>query len=146
MTAKEKQEYAYLLYSKGDGLTLKQIAEKVNSGVNTISRWKKKYKWDELRKSMLVTRGEQIRRLYDQLDALTQHIANKPEGSQYANKGEADSLTQITRSINNLEKEMTSADVINVFIPFITYVAKVDGEKAKEFIEFQDNYIKTLIK
>lgn len=145
MTSKEKQEYAYLLYSKEAGLSLADIAERVGVHVNTIGRWKEKFNWEALRKSQLVTRGEQIRRLYDQLDNLTRHIDEKPEGQRYANKSEADTLTQLTRSIANLERDITAADVVDVFIPFISFVAKVDSEKAKIIVELQDKYIKSLI-
>lgn len=145
MTKKEKMEYAYLLFSKENN-TLKQIAEKVGVSVNTVSRWKKAEKWEELRKTLLTSRLEQLRRLYMQLDELNTHIMGKEEGKRFANKAEADTLTQLTRSIQNLEKEMTAAEVINIFIPFIQYVSKIDGEKAKLIVELQDSYIKSIMR
>lgn len=145
MTSKEKQEYAYLLYAKSESISLDEIARRCEVHVNTVSRWKKKNDWDKLRQSMLVTKSEQIKRLYLQLTELNDHIMGKPEGERFANKAEADTLTQITRSIGNLERELTAANVIDVFIPFIQYVAKIDNKQAKLFLKFQDSYIKTLI-
>lgn len=146
MTSKGKQEYAYLLYSKANGMSLNEIAEKVGVHVNTISRWKAKHKWDELRETLLTTRQEQLRRLYMQLKELNDHIMEKETGKRFANKAEADSMIQITRSIANLEKDMTAATVIDVFIKFIEYASKIDSEVAKKILEIQDLYIKTLIK
>lgn len=87
-----------------------------------------------------------MRRLYMQLKELNDHIMTKSEGQRFANKAEADTLTQITRSIQNLEKDMSAAEVINVFSDFIKYVAKLDIEAAKTIVEFQDSYIKSMIK
>lgn len=146
MTSKEKQEYAYLLYCKQSGITLKEIAKKVDMSVKSISRWKKENKWDELRKSMLVTRGEQIRRLYDQLDNLTQQINTRDKETRFPTKSESDIITQLTNAIAKLERELSISDVIHVFIPFIQFVAKVDTDKAKQLVEFQDMFIKSLMK
>lgn len=134
-----------MLYSKSANITLTEIAQKVGVHVNTVGRWKVKFKWDEYSESMLTTRAEQLRRLYMQLKELNDHIFDKPEGQRFANKAEADTLIQITRSIGNLEKDMTAADVINVMIPFVQFVAKTDSNKAKEFIEYQDRYIKQML-
>lgn len=146
MTSKEKQEYAFLLFSKNEGLTLEQIAEKCEVHPNTITRWRKKNKWDETRETLLTTRQEQLRRLYMQLKELNDHIMGKPEGERFANKSEADSMTQITRSIANLEKDMSASMVIDVFIPFLQFTAKVDPELSKKIVELQDAYVKTLFK
>jgi len=146
MTRQETREYAYLLFSKNDGLTLEQIATKCDVHPNTITRWRKKYRWDETRETLLTTRQEQLRRLYMQLGELNDHIMEKPEGQRFANKSEADAMTQITRSIANLEKDMSVGTVIDVFVPFLQFVAKLDGEQAKKIVELQDAYVKTLIK
>lgn len=146
MTSKEKQEYAFLLFSRNEGLTLEQIAQKCEVHPNTITRWRKKNKWDETRETLLTTRQEQLRRLYMQLKELNDHIMEKPEGSRFANKSEADAMTQITRSISNLEKENSIGTVIDVFMPFLRFAAKVDGDLAKDIVELQDLYIKSLLK
>jgi DNA-binding XRE family transcriptional regulator len=146
MTSKEKQEYAFLLYTKHDALTQEEIAEKVGVHKNTISRWKDKGAWDQVRETLLTTRHEQLRRLYMQLKELNDHIMGKEEGQRFANKSEADSLTQITRSIKNLEQDMSVGTVIDVFIPFLEFVSKMDGELAKRIVEMQDSYIKNMMR
>ena len=144
MTKKEQREYAYLLYSKNDGLTLADIADRVGVHANTITKWKAADGWDELRETLLTTRHEQLRRLYMQLKELNDHIMAKPEGQRFANKSEADALTQITKSIANLEKDISLGVVIDVMVPFIEFIAKIDGHKAKEIVELQDAYIKSI--
>jgi transposase-like protein len=146
MTSKEKQEYAYLLYVKNDGLTQEEIARRVGVHPNTISRWKDKNKWDELRESLLTTRQEQLRRLYMQLSELNDHIMAKPEGERFANKSEADAMIQITRSIANLEKDISLGTIIDVFIPFLDFVSSINPAQAKQIVELQDSYIKSIMK
>lgn len=146
MINKEKQEYAYLLYSKNEGLTLAEIATRVGVHFNTISKWKKENKWEELRETLLTTRHEQLRRLYLQLKELNDHIMAKQEGARFANKSEADAITQLTKSISNLEKDISISVIIDVMVPFIQFVAKIDGLKAKEIVELQDAYVKSISK
>ena len=144
MTSKEKQEYAYLLFTKNEGLTLEEIAKRVGVHPNTITRWKARDNWEEMSESLLTTRHEQLRRLYMQLKELNNHIMTKDEGLRFANKAEADSMIQITRSIESLQKDISIGTVIDVFVPFIEFVAKVNPEQSKSIIELQDSYIKRI--
>lgn len=142
MTSKEKQEYAYLLYTKNEGISLQEIAKRVGVHPNTITRWRQNNQWDQVAETLLTTRHEQLRRLYMQLKELNDHIMDKEEGKRFANKGEADAMTQITRSIANLQKEISADTIIDVFIPFIQFVSKADQELAQRIVEWQDSYIK----
>lgn len=142
MTNPEKRELALLLYTKNQGLKLQDIAAKVRVHVNTITRWKKEDDWDGIASALLTTRHEQLRRLYMQLKRLNDHIEARDAGFNFPTKAEADTLTQITRSIENLERQMSVGTIIDVFVKFIDFVAKVDGKKAKEIVELQDLFVK----
>lgn len=140
-----EREYAQLLYCKNPGITLKEVAEKVGVHPNTITNWKQADNWEGTAEVLLVTRHEQLRRLYNQLKQLNDNIHSREDGKQYPSKSEADTMTQITRSIANLEKDLSVGTVIDVFVPFIEWLSKQNPAKAKEIIELQDLYIKTIL-
>lgn len=140
----EKEEIAEYYYINGRH-SMKDISAKVAVSVQTLSRWKKKYKWDEIKKSHLVTKPEQLANLYEQLSELTDKIKGRPKGERYADSKEADSLAKITSSIKNLEKEISTTDTLNVFYEFNNWLRETDLDKAKDLIDIQDTYIKTLL-
>lgn len=140
----DKKEIAKYYYIKGE-FSQAEIAQKVGSSEQTIVRWKKLYKWDDLKKSMLTTRPEQLANLYDQLSELNERIKQRPPGERYAQNKEADILTKLTAAIRSLEIEVSLADTIDVFMEFNNWMRDADLEKAKELIAYQDAYIKTLL-
>lgn len=144
MTAKRQKEYALSLYCSARKISLLEIAERVGVHMNTISRWKVRYNWDEHAASILTTKPEQIRFFYTQLKDLNDHIMARPKGQRFGSKSENDGITQLTNAIEKLEKQMVAKDVIDVFTPFINYVAEIDPEAAKKFIEYQDLFVKQM--
>ncbi len=72
----QQNEYAKILFTER-GLTQKEIAERVGVTEKTVGNWVKKGDWEKLKKSLLVTKKNQISKLYDQLEWLTNHIANR---------------------------------------------------------------------
>lgn len=145
MTNQQKKDYARLLYVK-DSLTQEEIALRVGVNSVTISRWKKEESWDALKKSLLTTRQAELANLYDQLSELNKHIRDKPEGQRFANSKEGDVIRKLTASIRELETETSVAQVVDVFIPFNEWARKVDPEQAKKMLDFQDAFIKTLLR
>jgi len=142
MTKKEAREYAALLYMKNEGLTLQDIAAKVGVHANTITKWKREDDWDGLASVLLTTRHEQLKRLYQMLKAKNDDIMSREEGQRFPCKADADVLSQVTKSIQNLEQDMGVGNIIDVFIKFITFVGKIDGQMAKKIVEFQDAFVK----
>ena len=142
MTKKEAREYAVLLYTKNEGLTLQDIAAKVGVHANTITKWKREDDWDGLASVLLTTRHEQLKRLYQMLKAKNDEIMTRDEGKRYPSKADADVLSQVTKSIQNLEQDMGVGNIIDVFIKFITYVGKLDADMAKRIVEYQDAFVK----
>lgn len=135
-----------MLFSKNSGLTLAEIARRCGVHPNTITRWRRDNKWDEMGEILMTTRAEQLRRLYNQLKELNAAVDEKPEGQRFPSKAESDTLTQIMRAIKVLQPDLGPNTVIDVFIPFIKFVSKQDPNLAKDVVEMQDAYIKTLIK
>ena len=62
MDAKQIKEWAKLLYCK-ERLSQKEVAERTGKTPQTINRWVKNEKWDELRVSLTITKEEQIKNL-----------------------------------------------------------------------------------
>lgn len=145
LTLKQKREWALLLYTK-ENLSQKEIAAKVGVSEVTISRWKDKYKWEELKVSITITKEEQLKNLYRQIAELNNAIAGREKGSRFASSKEADSITKLANAIDKLESDIGLADIISTFRNFLAWLRKFDLPKAQELTPLFDSYIKTKIK
>lgn len=70
------KDYAKRLFLEGN--SQKEIARRLTRTEKTIGKWKDEGKWDELRKSLLVTKDNQLSSLYNQLDRLNKEIETRP--------------------------------------------------------------------
>ena len=61
-----------------EGVTQKEIAERLTLTEKTVSKWVKDGEWDKLKTSMLVTKDNQLTALYRQLESLNTEIATRP--------------------------------------------------------------------
>jgi transcriptional regulator with XRE-family HTH domain len=61
-----------------EGVSQKEIAERLNLTEKTVSKWAKDGEWDKLKTSMLVTKDNQLTALYRQLENLNVEIATRP--------------------------------------------------------------------
>lgn len=98
--------------------------------------------WDKLRKSLLTTKPEQLKYLYNQLDAIHKHIATKEEGKRYADSKEADIISKTTTSIKNLETETSLGQVIEVASAFVRFVQKESLDDAQKITIWLNSFIK----
>lgn len=142
----EKKEWARLLYIRESTLTQKEIAEKVGVTQKTLNLWINKENWPKLRQSFIVTKEEQLRRIYMQIDELNTCIYQREEGRRFAVKGEADTLVKLTSAARVLETEASIADIIEVSKRFLSWLKNFDFEKAKEFSALLDGFIRDQIK
>lgn len=140
-----EKELAKLLYTK-EFLSQKEIAERIGVSEKTISKWAATDNWKRLRQSMVITKGEQLMSLYEQLDELNTTIRTREEGNKYANSKESDIISKLSASIKNLERETNIADIVSVMSKFLNYVRAIDIEKAKEISYFSDVFIKESLK
>lgn len=145
LTLKQKRDWALLLYTK-ENLSQKEIATKVGVSEVTISRWKDKYKWEELKVSITITKEEQLKNLYRQIAELNNAIASREKGNRFASSKEADSITKLANAIDKLESDIGLADIISTFRNFLSWLRKFDLPKAQELTPLFDSYIKTKIK
>lgn len=139
----QKKEWAQLLYVH-QRLSQREVAEKVGVSTNTMCKWVDRYKWDELRKSMLMTREQQLRRLYDQLDWLTEQIAAREK--KVAEAKEAGTITRLTAAIRSLETETSLAGIVDAGQRFISFIRAQDLDKAREVTALYDTFIRDYLK
>ena len=139
MNAKDKQEWAQLLYI-AENLTQAEIAEKVGVSRNTVNTWCKKFKWEELKAGYTITREQQLQRLYIQIAAINKAIADREQ--KYPSSSEADAINKLAAAIDKLERESSLSDIISVTTKFLNWLRPVDLTKAKEISGWFDAFIK----
>ncbi|MGL4908960.1 MAG: DDE transposase family protein [Bacteroidales bacterium] len=146
ITREQKKDLAKILITK-ERLSQKEAAAKVGTTEATVSRWAKEGNWDKLKTSILVTKEEQLARMYIQLELLNDSIEGREEGERFASSKEADTLIKLTTAIRNMESKETSlADTISVSVKLLNWLRKFDLEKAQELSDTFDGYIRTLLK
>jgi uncharacterized protein YjcR len=145
LSIKQKKEWAQQLFCEGN-ITQKAIADKVGVSEKTITKWVKDENWERLRKSLLISKQEQLSHMYEQLSEINAAIRKKAAGERYANSKEADIMAKITASIEQLEEETNITDVFEVGKRFITFLQSHDFQKSKEVVDLYDAFIKHCLK
>lgn len=140
---KQKKEWAKLLYLKST-LNQKEIAARVGVTEKTLSTWVNddKDNWELLKSSYVITREQELRRIYIQISEMNNAIAGREEGHRYADSKEADALAKLAVAAKSLEADTSISETISVFREFTEWLKEVDFAKAKEFISYEDGFIK----
>lgn len=139
-----KKDIAKDLFLRG-GCTLEEIAAKVGTTRQTISRWAKEGNWDELRVSMVISQEQIIAQMMRQISDIHKQAAARPEGEKQLTAKEADTVVKLSSSIKKLQKDAGITDVVNVGIKFTNWLRTVDMQKAKEYNELWDLFIKDIL-
>ena len=135
------KDYAKLLFIN-QKLTQKEIASRVGVTEATVSKWVNENKWEDLRKTILVTMEERMRSAINQLTELDNNIASREEKQRYPSKEESMIKNRLTSDIAALKSETNLTDVINVSMKVTEYFRSVDPERAKDIVVLFDAYIK----
>lgn len=142
LSNKQKRELAELLYLKGD-LLQKDIAAKVGVTPPTLSKWASEGNWDKLKKSLLTTKTEILRNLYDVLSKINDKLK---EEDSYGDTKIADMYVKYTAAIRNLETETSIAQIFEVSRMFVNYLQPIDPPFALAVLEHLDKFIKDNLK
>lgn len=139
-----KKEIAKDLFLRG-GCTLEEIANKVGTTRQTISRWAKEGNWDELRVSMVISQEQLISQMMRQISDIHKQAAERPDGQRQLTAKEADTVVKLSSAIKKLQKDAGITDIVNVGMKFTNWLRTSDIQKAKEYNELWDLFIKDIL-
>lgn len=139
----DKKGVAKSLYMDGN-YTQEEIAEKVGTTRQTVSRWIKDGGWEQLKASMTVTPAQLIAQFQHQITEINRNINNREEGRRFATPAEADALAKLAGAIKKLENDVGISDCVGVGMRFLTWLRGFDVEKAKEYNHLFDAFIKDI--
>lgn len=139
----QKKEWAQLLFLQNQ-YTQKDIAHKVGVQECTISKWVKNDKWDLLRKSLLTTKNELLRNLYNVLDKLNKRMQETDDG--IGDTKQADMYVKYTAAIRNLETETSVGQIVEVGRMYVNHLLGIDPAAAQQALNNFDGFIKEKLK
>jgi uncharacterized protein YjcR len=126
----QRRDLARMYYLQG--LTQKEIADKVGVSRNTISAWVKEEGWDSLRAAKTISRKEIVQKMLKQIN-------DKLESEEWT----ADEIVKAASAIEKLDKQTNVVTVIEVFTAFNTWVVgrmQVDKELTPELVKTINRY------
>lgn len=141
ITNDKKKALAKDIYTLGQ-FTFEEIAEKVGSTRQTVSKWCKEGQWDELKAGMTVSREQILKGMYSQVHEINKAIRTKNDGERYATPSQADTLSKLSAAIQKMENDTGISDLVSAGIRFSDWMRRVDMDKAKEFVQLWDAFLK----
>lgn len=136
-----KYDLARRLYVD-DKVPLKEIAKRLGTTPQTLTRWKQKGAWAEKRQASMLSPRALYQKLLKQLDLLIE------EGDP---AGNADAISKICKQVKELQREATVDDVILVLSDFSDWLLAngqaqgITREWMQEITRLQDTYVHALI-
>ncbi len=131
----QRKDLACVYYIQG--LSQKEIADKVGVSRNTVSKWVQEGNWDTRRAAKAVSRTELVRKMLRDLD-------QKLESGDWS----ADEIIKVASAIEKLDKQTNIVTIIEVFTAFNQWLVsrmQVDPELTPEMIKiintYQDKFI-----
>lgn len=136
----QKKELARELYLQGS-FTFAEIAEKVGSTRQTVSRWAEAGKWEDLKVYMTVGKDMVLRGFYQQLNDIQTAILSREPDKRIASSTEADRQVKLASAIKKLENDCGITGLIDAGIRFCNYMRTVDVEEAKKIAKYWDIFL-----
>ncbi len=141
----DKKDIAKSLFLNGN-FTQEEIADKVGTTRQSVSRWIKDGNWDQLKASISITPAQILSGLNRQIIEINNNINEREVGKRFATAAEADTLSKLASAIKKIEQDVGIKDIVDVSIRFTNWLRPLDIEKAKEFNELLDAFIKDQMK
>lgn len=140
----DKQYLAKILFTR-EHLDQKVIAKRVGVSEKTMSKWVNEFDWKKLRNRLLLSKDNEIGRLYEQLENLNNLI--EASQNKHADSKQADILIKYSAAIKNLETELGIGQLVDSGIRFVKYLQKVGTlEQVMEFSDLWNAFIQVTIK
>lgn len=140
LTNEQKKELARELYLQGS-FTFAEIADKVGSTRQTVSRWAEAGKWEDLKVYMTVGKDRVLRGFYQQLNDIQTAILSREPDKRIASSTEADRQVKLASAIKKLENDCGITGLIDAGIRFCNYMRTVDVEEAKKVAKYWDIFL-----
>lgn len=140
LTNDQKKELARELFLQGS-FTYAEIAEKVGSTRQTVSRWAEAGKWEDLKVYMTVGKDRVLRGFYQQLNDIQTAILSREPDKRIASSTEADRQVKLASAIKKLENDCGITGLIDAGIRFCNYMRTVDIEEAKKIAKYWDIFL-----
>lgn len=140
LTNDQKKELARELFLQGS-FTYAEIAEKVGSTRQTVSRWAEAGKWEDLKVYMTVGKDRVLRGFYQQLNDIQTAILSREPDKRIASSTEADRQVKLASAIKKLENDCGITGLIDAGIRFCNYIRTVDIEEAKKIAKYWDIFL-----
>lgn len=139
----EKKEFAKILFIR-EKLSQKEIAQRIDISETTISKWTIEGNWEQLRKSTMLTREEQIASMLNELEMINNEISDSDR--RYATKEQAYVRDTLIQNLQKLETDVSATEVYNVATKMINHYRSIDLDQAKGLTELFDGYLKTILR
>lgn len=134
-----KREIAQILFLQGK-LQKKEIAQKLDVSVQTITNWSKEDNWDSLKKNLLTGKKQRLSELYDELEEFNRMIREK-QGYKIATSKEADARRKLINDIKDLESRYNVAQTIQVAMDFCDFLKPLDSDIAQKVVEYFNAFV-----
>ncbi len=157
LTNDQKKSLAKELYILGT-YTYAEIAEKVGSTRQTVSKWATSDKWDELKTYMTAGKSSIIKGLYAQMDMINQAVIERGKFIDLDEKDpkkaiqlgptaqESDKIVKLANAIRKMENDSGISSLIDAGIRFGEFLRRTDLEKAREFMKLWDVFLNDQMK
>ncbi|GAA4465185.1 hypothetical protein GCM10023093_16910 [Nemorincola caseinilytica] len=136
----QQEDHARVLYFYDKNLTSKAIAERVGASERAVVGWIKKGKWESLRLSMILSRADQLARLYNILRAITDKIE---EQNGIGDTKLADMMIKYTAAIRNLETDTSIAEIVEVMIKFMDFIQHHHPQHHRLITDISDEFVRS---
>lgn len=143
LSKKEEREYAKMLYVN-EGLNQKEISIKCGVAERTVSVWVNKYNWNQMKRSLMTVKDNQLSELYEKLERLNEEIKDKQDN--LVSSKDVDAIVKLTAAIQKLEHDTSVGEIIDVAKKYIDFVRGDDLELAKRVSDYFDLFIQSNLK
>jgi transcriptional regulator with XRE-family HTH domain len=143
----DKKQLARRLYMAGD--SQKEISERMGVSKQTLCRWVKDERWEELRAAQSITRPELINKILLSVNKMIDRALLESDDDNAGDMaGLADKLAKFASSIEKIDRKVSVVDKIESLMGFgkwLQYRIEVDKDIDVEFfrkvLKYQDMYV-----
>ncbi len=143
----QKKNFAKIIYLTEEGVTQRELAERVGVTEATMSKWVNTEGWPLLRKSIVESNDNNLAFIHSQIAALRNSITERgEEGDAGLITGkEAETLAKLTGIAKRMETSVGIAQIVSVGKKFVVWLRVNAKERASEFLTLYDAFVKEVV-